>query len=319
MERTDAPPGSSWGLFGAEDQLGMLNFLTPERIASAAALVTEGEVFNLDLRLDAFDPPISHRTVPKHTLFSNAEYHRDDILDNFFLQGSSQVDALRHMKHPKFGFYNGISDAEVDVGKPSLGIGLVAQRGIVGRGVLLDVDAYLRAAGRPLNHARSDRFTVEDLDGAARAQGVSLCDGDIVLVRTGYLSHVFGMDQDERQLLSKSVRSAGLHQSRESVAWLWDNRVALLACDNIAVEMLPAAQDSPFRDDPDLRDLTGLHVGMMHPVLLAMIGLSLGELWWLDDLARACHADQRWDFMLTCHPLHLVGGVGSPANAYAIR
>lgn len=320
LARTDAPAGSSWGLFGPDDDLGTLNLLTPERAARAASLVQDGRVFNLDLTLDAFDPPVSHRSAPEHKIFGTAEYHRDDTLDGFYLQGSTQVDSLRHMKHPRYGFYNATSDEQVAVGKPALGVGSMADHGIVGRGVLIDVEAFLREDGRPLDHAAGAGFDIADVQAAADRQGVEREPGDVVLVRTGWISFIRGLDPTERKTRAASpAQSSGLRQSRDALAWLWDTRTALFACDNLAVEQIPTSSDSPFRTDPDLAALQGLHAGMMHPVILGLLGLPLGELWWLDDLAAACHQDGRWDFMLTAHLLNLVGGVGSPANAYAIR
>jgi len=320
LARTDAPAGSSWGLFGPDDDLGTLNLLTPERAVRAASLVREGTVFNLDLTLDAFDPPVSHRSAPEHKIFGAAEYHRDDTLDGFYLQGSTQVDSLRHMKHPRFGFYNATPDEQVAVGKSALGVGSMADHGIVGRGVLIDVETFLRQDGRPLDHASGAGFDIADVQAAAESQGVTREPGDVVLVRTGWIAYVLGLDPAERETRAKSpAHSSGLLQSREALAWLWDTRTALFACDNLAVEKIPTSLESPFRTDPDLSALQGLHTGMMHPVILGLLGMPLGELWWLDDLAAACRQDGRWDFMLTAHLLNLVGGVGSPANAYAIR
>jgi hypothetical protein len=47
--------------------------------------------------------------------------------------------------------------------------------------------------------------------------------------------------------------------------------------------------------------------------------MPIGELWDLDHLADACAADERYECLLTVSPLPLVGGVGSPANAIALR
>ena len=77
LARTDAPAGSSWGVFGADDEVGTLNFITPEITRQAAALVQRGRVFNLDHRLDAFQPPVTrHRHQPTHTIFSMNIFQR---------------------------------------------------------------------------------------------------------------------------------------------------------------------------------------------------------------------------------------------------
>jgi kynurenine formamidase len=318
LSREDAPPGSTWGLFGPGDELGMVNHLTPERVVRSASLVRRGRVFNLDLPVGAFHPSIGVRTAPRHTVFSNASDHRDDVLDGFFLQGTTQVDGLRHFKHPVHGFYNGADDEQIQAGDPTLGVNRLVDHGMVGRGVLLDMASYLAADGRPIDPAEPTAFTVEDLDAAADAQSVALEPGDMVLLRTGWLRYL--LDNPEFHAAQReSMCSTGLAQSEATLRWLWDHRVSLLAADNLGVEVLPPVPDSPFRTDPDLADLVGHHVGMAHPVIIGLLGLPLGELWWLDDLAEDCRRDGVWDFMLTVHPLNVVGGVGAPANATAIK
>ena len=166
IERTDAPSGSSWGLFGPEDEIGTLNFIGQEQRLAAAACVRRGATFNLDLPLDAFPiPPSGHRGVPRHRIFANSPHHRDDVIDNFYLQGSSQVDGLRHFAHPRYGFYNNIASEKVSAGSPTIGVNRYAEHCIFGRGVLLDLDRYLRSKGRnPLDHAAGEAYSVELLD-----------------------------------------------------------------------------------------------------------------------------------------------------------
>lgn len=321
LRRTDAPPGSSWGVFGSDDDLGTLNFLTPEQAVRAAGLVHRGATFNLDLPVHAFDPPITHRTPPRHTIFSHASYHRDDRLDGLFLQGTSQIDGLRHFRHPQHGFYNGVPDEAVASGTPRLGINVMAEKGIVGRGVLLDVAAWREATGHPVRHTgpAPTALRVADLEDTAAAQGVAFEPGDILLVRTGWVAHVRGASAAERAEIAADPVSPGLEQSQDLLRWLWDHRVSLLAADNLGVEVLPTATTSPYRSDPGLAALEGRHTGMAHPVLLALLGLPLGELWDLDALAADCHEDGVWEFLLTASPLYVVGGVGSPPNAIAVK
>ena len=321
LRRTDAPPGSTWGLFGEDDDLGTLNFLTPERAVRAAGLVRRGEVFNLDLPVHAFDPPITHRTPPRHTIFVHAPYHRDDRLDDFFLQGTTQIDGLRHFRHPTHGFYNRVTDDQVAAGTPRLGIQVMSEKGIVGRGVLLDVAAHREAVGDPVRQVGPEptALTVTDLEETAAAQGVALEAGDVLLIRTGWVAHVRESGPEERAAIAADPVSPGLEQSEALLRWLWEHQVALLAADNLGVEVLPSVSASPHRQDPGLAELRGRHTGMAHPVLLALLGLPLGELWDLDALADDCRGDRVWEFLLTASPLNVEGGVGSPANAMAVK
>lgn len=322
LDRTDAPPGSAWGVFGPDDECGTLNFIDARARVRAAALVREGRTFNLDCSLDAFAPPVApHRHAPCHTLFSNSPHHRDDRIDNLYLQGTTQVDGLRHFRHPDHGFWNGVPDERIAVGSPTLGVNRYAERGIVGRGVLLDIDRHLRACGRALDFSVGEPFGVELLDEVAHAQGVLIERGDILMIRTGWLHHYFEvMTPEQRMALPRSLRCPGLAQSARTPEWLWDHGIAVAASDNVGLEAIPSMAESPFVSRRDRAAGTDpIHAGLMHPTLIALLGLCIGELWDLEALAQACASDGRWDCMVTCKPLNLVGGVGSPANALAIR
>lgn len=321
LARTNAPAGSAWGVFGDDDEVGTLNFITPEVTRAAAALVRRGRVFNLDHRLDAFQPPVArHRHRPTHTIFSNSPHHRDDYLDGFYLQGSTQVDSLRHFRHPDHGFYNRTRDEDVTADSPTIGVNRYAERGIAGRGVLLDIDRHLKRQGRRLDFRGGEPFTVQLLEEVAQAQGVAFRQGDILLMRTGWLDFYFReMSAQERQALPQRLVCPGLVQARETVAWLWDRRVSIAASDNLGVEAIPSIAESPFVSDYDRAAGTDpVHAGLMHPTLIALLGLCLGELWDLEALAEDCARVGVYECFLTCKPLNVTGGVGSPANAMAI-
>lgn len=321
--RTDAPPGSAWGVFGADDELGTVNRLTPERTRAAAHGVRRGAVFNLDLALDAFDQPlVTSRRLPRHTIFQRNAHHRDDYLDSLYLQGVTQLDGLRHMAHPDHGPYNGHPAERFQPGDPLLGIQRWAEHGIAGRGVLIDVAGHLAAQGTPLAQETNQGVGVDVVDDAARAQGVALAEGDIVMLRFGFVHHYFHeLDAAGRRVLhERGPASPGLAVEEDTVAWLWDHKVAVAAADNIAVEPWPPPEASPFEAeieaDPDQRSA---HTGMMHRALIPLLGMALGELWDLEALAADCAADGVWDCLVTAKPLMLTGGVGSPANAMAIK
>jgi kynurenine formamidase len=323
LERIDAPPGSSWGLFGPNDELGTANFLTPERVVAAAANIRSGKTFNLDCSMGAFDPPTSHQRRPMHhTIFGNNPHHRDDWLDAFYLQSGSQIDALRHMRHPVHGFYNRVSDDSIAVGNPALGISRWAEKGLVGRGVLIDLDRHYRQQGRTIDHSVGEPIPISTLDQAAREQGTVIREGDILLIRTGWLRFYFDeLDAEGRRQFPQRQRSAGLLQSRDTLAWLWDRRIAVCAADNIGVEAIPPAPESPFSSElKGVRGVSGdIQPRLMHPHLIAMLGLVIGELLNLDALAADCESDGRWESFVTIKPLNLIGGVGSPANCLAIK
>jgi kynurenine formamidase len=321
MSRQRAPAGSAWGVFGDEDEVGTINFITPDCVRHAATLVNRGVTFNLDKPLDGFDPPVAkHRHKPRHTMISNSDHHRDDYIDGFYLQASTQVDSLRHFRHPDHGFYNGVRDDDIHPDTPTIGVNRYAERAIVGRGVLVDVDRYLRTQGRTLDHRAGEAFPVSLLDEVAAAQGVAFRRGDILLMRTGWMSCYFNeMSQTERNDLPNALKSTGLLQARETLAWLWDHGISIGASDNAGFEAIPSVPTSPFVSEFDKRvGAEPIHAGLMHPTMIALMGLCLGELWDLEALAADCANTGVYECMVSCKPLNLTGGVGSPANAIAI-
>src|SRR5688572_8826902 len=98
LSRPDFPPGSAWGLFGADEQLGTLNFLDERTTLRAREAIRQGKSFNLDYELTAFDPPMSpnRRPLQHQVLSRHGGNVRDDFVNEFYLQVSSQIDGLRH-------------------------------------------------------------------------------------------------------------------------------------------------------------------------------------------------------------------------------
>lgn len=324
LARTDAPPGSSWGLFGDGDQLGTLNFLKLNDLRAAAGEVREGTAFSLDVPSTAISPALAPTRRPiEHHVFQRTPFHRDEWLDSFYPQYGSQLDGLRHIGHPDHGFYNGADPDRFVPGDPLLSMHHIAALPVAGRAVLLDVDRYLRADGRPIDQHSSRAVTVADLEGTLASQGTVVRPGDIVLIRFGWLrwyAEQASPEVRERLGVVGGQFHPGLAQSHEILAWLWDHRVSFPAADNFALECWPAADDSPFftraERETGVRDP---HSGVMHRALIGLLGMPIGELWNLDPLAAACAADARWSFLLTVAPLAVVGGIGSPANAIALR
>jgi kynurenine formamidase len=303
-----APAGSAWGLFGDDDQLGCLNLLTPERAVTAAKLVRKGAVFPLNLPIDQPDPPLYGRGAMKQN-FVAGEVHRDDSFDNFWPQASSQWDSLRHILHPREGFYNGVKADDVVAGGGKLGIENMARRGIVGRGVLLDVARHLDEARKPLDYTTAAVITKDMLSDCQKAQGVTIETGDIVLIRTGWLGWYLNEATAEQKKVMAGeamshLRTPGIGPDEEMAAYLWDLHIAAVAADNPALEAWPPGPESG---------------GFLHLRLIPLFGMNIGELWYLDDLAADCAADGVYEFMLTSAPLNIPGGVGSPPNALAIK
>ncbi|SES29861.1 cyclase family protein [Lentzea albida] len=307
------PPGASWGVFARDPERGTANFAGPSEVAGAAATVTRGAVFSLDHALDAFDPPMARaRSAPRHEILSAHENSRDDVLREFYLQATSQLDGLRHRRATGHGFYNGVPDDHVRAGHPALGVQRWAEKPIAGRAVVVDVEGLLAAEGTPLDHRAGPALDVDVLDRALRAQGEEVRPGDLVLVHTGWARWFLDADPSVRAEVRDARRATGFRQTRDLPTWLWDHRVAVFATDTFAVEVLPVATDVFLADAPD-------DAGMMHQELIAKLGVPLGELWNLTELVADSRQHGRWDAFVVVKPLHLVGGVGSPPNATALR
>jgi hypothetical protein len=320
----ELPGGASWEYFGAGDELGTINFLTAPRVAAAAALIRSGRRFGLDYPIDAFEPyPTGTRRPVQHHVFANNEFHRDDWVDSFYLQASSQLDALRHIGQPGRGFYGGLAPADNTEASTALGIHAYAEAGVAGRGVLLDLPRYferegLDIGGLPYATERTIPVDAALLDRIAASQGVEFRGGEMLLVRTAWAETYLAKSPEERAETPWRL-SPGLAQKTDVLRWLWDHEIALVAADNLAVEADPV-MDSDFRTPGEAPPERGVdHSGMLHRPLIALLGMAVGELWRLDELAADCAADGVWEFFLTVKPLNLRGGVGSPPNAMAIK
>ncbi len=309
-----APPGSSWGMWGNGDTLGCLNLLTADRVKAATAEVRTGQVFNLNLELELPDPPFFGRAGLLHTVHDTSTGH-DDQIDNYNTQSSSQWDGFRHVKHPKYGFYNGVADGDH-------GIHHWAQRGIVGRGVLCDVARWREQQGRPIIADEAHPIEPGDITATLTAQGTSVEPGDILLIRSGWLAWYRGLDAAGRAAYAgqRVPPSCGLRPGTETARVLWNLHVAAAAADNPGFEVMPPGSfETPesmvaLRADPERAE-----EWFVHTALLGKLGLPLGEFFDLDALADACHADRRYTCMVTSAPLNLRAGVATPPNVLAVR
>jgi len=295
----------NWGRWGPDDELGTVNFVTPAVVQAAAACVRSGRVFSLSLPLGAEGPQIGQggRVNPVHLMTAlgqpmTAEPDGIRYADDFImmpLQCATQWDALAHV-HAGGQLYNGYSAATITpAGAARNGIDKLARRGLVSRGVLLDV-------ARVCGVARLDPGYViapTDLERAERAQGVEVRSGDVLLVRTGHLQ-VYTLEGDARSYM-KAMPGLGL----ACVEWLHDRQVAAVASDTNMVEVWPL-------EDPAV-------MLPVHLLCLREMGMPLGEMFDLEALAEDCAADGQWTFLFTAPPLRVTGGVGSPINPLAVK
>jgi kynurenine formamidase len=300
---------SAWGLFGADDSLGLINLLTPERIAAAARLVRRGHVFPLDMPLGSVSPALARsRGAPRHTVLHDpGSAGFDDLYDNFYPQCSSQWDSLGHVGYAPDEFYNGATEADVQSGARNT-IEHWARHGLAGRAVLLDVAGAMAEQGLPYHPAESVAIGVDELELARRRAGVQYQAGDILLLHTGFTGWYIDQPREVRQRLPARLTAPGLAHTEEVCEYLWDSHAAAIGSDTFGVEVWPA--DMSRQAHP---------MGFLHHILIGQFGMALGELWWLADLAADCAADGVYEGFLVSAPFNAPGGIGSPANAVAMK
>ena len=301
---------SNWGRWGADDQIGTLNFVTPADIVAAGKLIKKGRVFALGLSLKE---PIQSglfggRWNPIHTMLATGTdaaagnqdvpfpylRYADDAI-NMPCQASTQWDALCHIFYGD-KMYNGFDAGLVDArGAKKLGIENVRDK-MAGRGVLLDIARWKGVDCLPDGYA----ITSDDLDCCAAAQGVSVGRADFVIVRTGH---------QERCLESKDWSgyaggdAPGL--AFETCYWIHEKQLAAICLDTWGCEVRPNETD--VANQP------------WHWIVIPAMGLSMGEIFYVKDLAADCAEDHVYEFFFNAPPLHLPGGAGSPINPQAIK
>lgn len=296
-----APPSSSWGMWGDVDPCGALNHITAERRRRAAGLVTQGIVVPLDLPIDFFDPPLFGRRPLARTV------HRvgsdgaalDEEVEHWNLQASSQWDGFAHVKEPGIGMYNGLE-------RPRLGVDRWLRHGIVTRAVLADVARARAERGCGEDPLERGEIRVAELENVLEAKNVSPAEGDVLLVRTGWLAGYRALTPAGRRAQASGVgNSLGLAAGEEMASMLWNLHVAAVAADNPSLEAWPPV-------------LTAANERSLHRSLLVRLGIPIGELFDLDELADRCAQTGRYDFCFVSIPLNLPMGIASPANAIAI-
>jgi len=311
--RPDLPAGSAWGVWGDDDPLGCLNLLTTERTLRGLGLAPRGAVFALNLEAELPSPPLFNRSAFEHRINGlGSPVSRDDELHAWNTQSSSQWDSLRHVRSPH-GFWNNLDET-------ALGIHHFARKGIVCRAVLADVARWREAQGRPLRPDAADPIEPDDVTATLEAQGVEIEQGDVLLIRTGWVAWYRTLDQAARTALAGSLQAPGLRPGRPTAQLLWDLHIAAVAADNPSLEVWPpgalssSEERSAIRADPE----RGLEL-FVHLALLPLLGLPIGELWDLDALAADCASDGVYEFLFTSAPLNLQSGVASPPNALAVK
>jgi kynurenine formamidase len=144
---------------------------------------------------------------------------------------------------------------------------------------------------------------------AMQADRVEVEPGDMLLLRTGFAEVVLSMQREPDEAVLHHSCSALDGRDDRLLQWITDSGIAALIADNYAVERYPAR--------PAPEGAQGHPLLPLHHHCLFKLGLPLGELWYLHDLAQWLREHGRTRFMLTAPPLRLPGAVGSPATPIA--
>ncbi|WP_298725639.1 cyclase family protein [uncultured Ferrovibrio sp.] len=337
------PEGSNWGDFGPDDRLGRVNWITAEKVKQGIAEVRDGRSFCLSLPLEypggnllnprRFPPQLfavvregrPNMALPLSFYDPRITDVSSDDAALLYLQYSTQWDSFAHIGsmfdadgdgQPERVFYNGwrggsdVPDVQDrGVGEPrlerfpsqgseALGIHNFARHGMQGRGVLVNLWDVCGEARTWIGY--------DQLMRAMETQEVAVEKGDMLCFYTGFGDVILSMKG--KPDLHRLENSCAVLDGRDKalLKWIDDSGVSCLIADNYAVEGLPA------------KPVDGNHASLpLHEHCLFKLGIPLGELWYLSELAAYLKEQKRSRFLLTAPPLRLTGAVGSPVSPIA--
>jgi kynurenine formamidase len=342
------PVGSTWGDWGDDDELGRINLVTSEKVLAGVREVEKGITFCLSLPLDypggtalnqRRHPPVVAPTedmqgepatfynvhMSEMESFGDPKYvdvWADDVV-TLSLQYSTQWDSLAHVGAEfdadgdgveEAVYYNGyragvdlvgpVDDARGDGGvhrafAHHLGLEHMAFHGVQGRGVLVDLAHHLGDGWQGV-----DREKLEEI---MAADNVEVEPGDILLLHTGFATRVLEWERDPDPVKIHTMCSYLDARDPALLEWIADSQISGLVADNYAVEGLLGKDRDPSR-----------HSFLpIHHLCLFKLGVPLGEMWYLHELAAYLREHGRSRFLLTAPPLRMPGIVGSPLTPIA--
>ena len=306
----DSP--TNWGKWGPDDEVGSLNYLTPEGVLAGAQLIRKGELFTLQRLIgDPKGDPVWPGRSPatKEMVWDESDWdeggdgpqfpgglhYADDKLEAF-LQGSTQYDALGHVWYDG-KIWNGYDARTTIGGLEKASVEPIAERGVAGRAVLLDMARF-----NDVEYLQpKTTFDHTDLERCAQAQGVEIRPRDILLIRTNNLALFFA----DEEAFYGDFGEPGLVYSPELVSWFQEKEIPNLVTDTIANEVT---------HDPN----TGAAL-VLHNALMRNLGVAFTEICDLEKLAADCAEDGVYEFFYVAAPLKISGASGSPVNPVVIK
>ncbi len=285
-------------LHGPNDQIGNLNYITPQKTLAATKLVKTGKAYQLGIETNRSTPAFAPRNyavtilqpgqVGGTTLGDKKLSYNDDIVMGWNGVGS-QLDGLGHIGYDNI-YYNCLkgSDFAQTTGLTKLGIETVPA--IATRGIVLDM-AGLKGTSML---TEGTAFNRADIDAAMKRQGIkSIEKGDVVLFYTGWLSLIGKED--------KRYGSVEPGLGVEGARYLASLGVAAVGADTWGLEVVPFEK--------------GAGVFEVHQILLQQNGIFILENMNTEELVK----DKAWEFLFTLGPARMTGAVQAIINPIAIR
>jgi kynurenine formamidase len=291
---------SNWGRWGADDERGALNLVTPDRTMSGVRACRTGKAYSLAYPLQREGVPIvPYRGAPQRlSLMNQADPGQFDAWGGGPGMGANEdvlvmpshsvthMDALCHVYNEGM-IYNGFPADSFRTYDGAGRCGIDKVGAVAARSVLLDLPGHLGVPWLEPGHT----ITGAELEACAQHQDVAIHPGDALLIRTGYMTYWFSQSGEPPAFAQPGV---GL----DAVDYIRDHDVAIVGADNSAVEVVPF----------DCHYMSG------HLTLLVQLGIHLLEHVRLDELA----ADGVYEGLFVVGPLNVTGASGSPVNPVVI-
>jgi len=295
-------PGRVWwpSEWGADDERGAANRITPDKVLEATALIKKGKLYELGRVYEPGMPLFPGRhyslTIPGGPtggpLGENATVYNDEMVSAQIGQVGTQFDGLGHIGTRLGGedvYYNGFKGSEFARANGLEKLGMEKVGVFMTRGVLIDVAAYKQVDRLPVGAV----ISAEDLQGALRKQSVEIHEGDAVLIHTGH-GQLWMVDNEQ---FSSGEPGIGIG----AALWLAEKKIVLTAADSWGVEVVPS-------ENPN-------HAFPVHQELIVKRGIYNLENLYLSELAK----DRVYEFAFIFAPVKFKGATGSPGNPIAVR
>ena len=284
--------------FGPKDEIGNLNYVTPEKTLAATKLVTRGKAYALGIETNKDTPAFPPRTFAisivqpgqtgGSTLGPTKTTYNDDIIMGWVGIGS-QLDGLGHIGVDNVYYNcNKAQDFAQAGGLTKLGIEKVPP--FATKGILLDMAGYYNTDIVKEGTA----FNRPEIEAAMKRQGIASIErGDVVLFHTGW-TKLIGKDNKRYGSVEPGLGVGGAR-------YLAERGVAAVGADTWGVEVLPFE--------------AGEGVFGVHQILIPMNGIYILENMETAEMVK----DRAWEFLFTLGPSRITGAVQAIINPVAIK